>query len=148
MQIKAVIDKVYTETEIHVCNNEMNEHVTGLIRDIDELLNVHITGTDRRGEKCVLKLKDIVCFYASGQKVLTRDDKGNEYSVQHKLYELEEKLPDTLFLRIAKSEIVNIKKIKRLDMSVTGTIKVIMTDQSETYTSRRNVTRLKQTLGI
>ncbi len=148
MKIKAVIDKLYRETEIHVCNSEMNEQVTDLIRDIDELLNVHITGTDKRGEKCVLNLKDIVCFYTSGQKVLTRDVEGNEYSVNYKLYELEEKLPDTLFLRIAKSEIVNIKKIKRLDMSVTGTIKVVMSDQSETYTSRRNVTRLKQALGI
>lgn len=148
MQVKAVIDEKYKELEVHVCNYEMNEQLVGTVKDIDELLNTHITGTDRRGDKCVLNQKDIVSFYAQGQKVMARDDKGEEYSIQHKLYELEEKLPDNLFVRIAKSEIVNIKKIKRLDMSVTGTIKVIMCDQSETYTSRRNVSRLKTVLGI
>ena len=52
------------------------------------------------------------------------------------------------FFRISKSEIVNLKKIRRLDMSVTGTIKVILSDGTETYTSRRNVTKLKNCLGI
>jgi DNA-binding LytR/AlgR family response regulator len=70
------------------------------------------------------------------------------YVVQEKLYELEERLDAGQFFRISKSEIVNLKKIKRLDMSITGTIKVILSDGTETYTSRRNVTKLKQCLGI
>ena len=148
MQVKAVIDKIYEKTEIHVCNNEMNQNVKKLVKDINELFGVNITGTDRRGEKCVFVLNDIICFYSQGQKVMARDMQGNEYSVQYKLYELEEKLQDYHFIRISKAEIVNIRKIKRLDMSITGTIKVIMSDKSETYTSRRNVGRLKEALGV
>ena len=52
------------------------------------------------------------------------------------------------FLRISKSEIINLRKIERLDMSITGTIKVVLTDGTETFTSRRNVTKLKKSLGI
>jgi len=70
------------------------------------------------------------------------------YSIQEKLYELEERLDEGQFFRISKSEIVNLKKIKRLDLSITGTIKVILSDGTESYTSRRNVTKLKQILGI
>ena len=46
------------------------------------------------------------------------------------------------------TEIINLKKIRRLDMSITGTIKVIMKDDSESYTSRRNVAKLKQVLNL
>ena len=38
--------------------------------------------------------------------------------------------------------------LKKLDMDMVGTIKVILTDGTETYTSRRNVTNLKKKLGI
>ena len=95
----------------------------------------------------MLPLKDVLRFYTENQKVMVQDAAG-VYSVQEKLYELEERLDATQFFRISKSEIVNLKKIKRLDMSLTGTIKVILSDGTETYTSRRNVTRLKQCLGI
>lgn len=62
------------------------------------------------------------------------------------MYELEEELEESVFIRISKAEIINIRKIKRVDMNTIGTIKVIMRDGTETYTSRRNVTRLKKAL--
>lgn len=39
-----------------------------------------------------------------------------------------------------------LKKIRSLDVSLTGTIKVIMKNGYETYTSRRNVAKLKELL--
>ena len=95
----------------------------------------------------MLPLKDILRFYTENQKVIAQGTAGI-YSIQEKLYELEERLDAEQFFRISKSEIVNLKKIKRLDMSITGTIKVLLSDGTETYTSRRNVTKLKQILGI
>lgn len=65
-----------------------------------------------------------------------------------KLYELESQLDKRQFIRISKSEIVNIRKIKKLDISHAGTIKVALMDGTETYTSRRNVSKLKAVLGI
>ena len=95
----------------------------------------------------MLPLREVLRFYSENQMVMMQDTKG-VYSIQEKLYELEEKLDAGQFFRISKSEIVNLKKIKRLDLSITGTIKVILSDGTETYTSRRNVTKLKQCLGI
>ena len=80
-------------------------------------------------------------------KKFARDEKGL-YSISKKLYELETDLDEKRFLRISKSEIINLRKIERLDMSITGTIKVVLTDGTETFTSRRNVTKLKKSLGI
>lgn len=147
MQVRARIDKGYEALEIQVCNKELNQQVKQLVEDISAFVNEGIAGTDFRGEKVILPVRDIFRFYTENQKVMVQDGKG-VYSTQEKLYELEEKLDEGQFFRISKSEIVNLKKIRRLDMSVTGTIKVILSDGTETYTSRRNVTKLKNCLGI
>lgn len=147
MRVRAKIDKSFETVEIQVCSNELTAQVKQLVEDISAFVNEDISGTDFRGEKVLLPLKDILRFYTENQKVMAQNT-GGIYSIQEKLYELEERLDAGQFFRISKSEIVNLKKIKRLDMSVTGTIKVILADGTETYTSRRNVTKLKQCLGI
>ncbi len=147
MRVRAKIDKVYETLEIQICNHELNQQVKQLVEDISAFVNEGIAATDFRGEKVLLSLWEILRFYTENQRVMVQDA-GGVYTTQEKLYELEEKLPEGQFFRISKSEIVNLKKIRRLDMSVTGTIKVILSDGTETYTSRRNVTKLKQCLGL
>lgn len=147
MRVRARIDKNFEEPEIQICYSELNPQVKQLVEDISAFVNEGIAGTDFRGEKVMIPLRDVLRFYTENQKIMVQDTKGI-YCIQEKLYELEERLDAGQFFRISKSEIVNLKKIKRLDMSVTGTIKVILTDGTATYTSRRNVTKLKQCLGI
>ena len=147
MRVRARIDKSFDTLEIQICSNELTPQVKQLVEEISAFVNEGISGTDVCGERVLLPLKDILRFYTENQKVMAQDEKG-VYSIPEKLYELEEKLDTGRFFRISKSEIVNLKKIKRLDLSITGTIKVILSDGTETYTSRRNVTKLKQRLGI
>ena len=68
--------------------------------------------------------------------------------ISKKLYELENELNGKIFFRSSKSEIINLKQIQKLDLSLSGTIRVIMKDGSETYTSRRTVSKLKKALGL
>ena len=125
MQIKTIIDKKYKETEIHVLKDSLDDEVRNVVRELHGIFDETLTGTDERGNKCVLRPLDIVSFYAEGQRVFAIDD-SERYSVSSKLYELEEKYGKSGFVRISKSEVVNFKKIKSLDMSFTGTTKVIM----------------------
>lgn len=147
MKVRARIDKSFDAVEIQVCNHELNPQVKQLVEDISAFVNEGITGTDFRGEKIIIPTREILRIYTENQRVMVQDAKGI-YSTQEKLYELENRLDEEQFFRISKSEIVNLKKIRRLDMSITGTIKVILSDGTETYTSRRNVTKLKQILGM
>lgn len=147
MRVKECIEEKYVEMELHVCNNMMNEQVKDMVRELNELVNGVINGTDRKGDRCILKVHDIFRFYSEGQKVMAQGEDG-VYSVSEKLYELENKLDANQFIRISKSEIVNIRKIKKLDISMAGTIKLFLTDGTQTYTSRRNVSKLKSVLGI
>lgn len=145
MKIKTIIDKKYTETEIHVCKDSLDDEVKNVVHELHDIFDESLTGTDEKGNKCILRLLDMVSFYAEGQKVFAVDDSGR-YTISNKLYELEERCKDLGFVRISKSEIVNFRKIKSLDLSITGTIKVIMKNGYETYTSRRNVAKIKEML--
>ena len=147
MRVRARIDKGIEALEIQICNNEQTPQVKQLVEDISAFVNEGIAVTDFRGEKIMLPTRDILRIYTENQRVMVQDAKGL-YGTQEKLYELEARLDEGQFFRISKSEIVNLKKIKRLDLSITGTIKVVLSDGTETYTSRRNVTKLKQILGI
>lgn len=71
-----------------------------------------------------------------------------EYVLRSRLYELEERLSKELFVRISNSEIVNLKKVEKFDLSLSGTICVVLQDRTVCYVSRRYVAKIKQALGI
>lgn len=145
MRIIKVIDKSLNEPELRVCDSAPGERLNGIYCELESIFGDTVDGTDERGERVILRTSDVSRFYAVGQKVLARTAEG-EFTVSRKLYELESSLEQTRFFRISKSEIVNLRQISRLDMSIAGTIRIIMRDGTETYTSRRNVARLKQIL--
>ena len=64
------------------------------------------------------------------------------------LYELEGKLDRHTFVRISNSEIVNLRKVAALDLSLTGTIRLKLTDGTVCYASRRYVKKIKEALGL
>ncbi|MCR5104122.1 MAG: LytTR family transcriptional regulator [Eubacterium sp.] len=143
MKIRAEINEKYSEMEVHVCNEEMSDEVKTVMGQLHSFFDTSLTGIDEVGNRCVIRPADIISFYSEGQKVMAMDT-SKKYSISKKLYELEQEFESLCFVRISKSEIVNYKKIKSLDMSLTGTIKVVMKNGYETYTSRRNVKKLKE----
>ncbi len=145
MRIKIVIDEKYKEPEIHVCHKEADMTVSKIVADLKCLYEKQLVARDSRGNKCILVAGEVSRIFAQKQKVYAVAE-NQTYELPRKLYELEKELDPATFIRISKSEIINMHKIKMLDMNTMGTIKVIMQEGTETYTSRRNVTRLKKAL--
>ncbi len=145
MNIKTEISSEYRETELHVCSFENNDEVKGIVRELHEIYDMKVPGVDGRGNRCLLKPGEIISVYAEGQKVMALGADG-VYTVSKKLYELENELGNRHFVRVSKSEIVNIRKIGKLDMSIAGTIRIIMRNGYETYVSRRNIAKIKERL--
>lgn len=146
MKIRIDINVKYKEPEIRICGDAYTEEIRETCETIKEALDTCLmaySGT----EMTLLSECDIIRIYAQNQKVYAATKKG-EFRLRERLYELEEKLDGTRFLRISNSEIVNLRKIERLDASVTGTIKMYLQGQMETYVSRRYVAKIKKALGI
>lgn len=95
----------------------------------------------------LLAPEDIDTFYAENQKIYARGQ-GRAYLVRQRLYELEAMLAGDGFVRISHSEIVNFRKVKSLDMSISGTITLRMKSGAACFVSRRYVEKIKRHLGL
>ncbi len=68
------------------------------------------------------------------------------YVVKKTLKEVQESLEGNSFVRISKSEVVNLNKVKHFDFSLSGTIGLEFENGLCTYVSRRRVKDVKQAL--
>jgi len=72
---------------------------------------------------------------------------NNVYESKQKLYELEE-LKMTDFLRISKSAIINLCKVKSLIPSMSGRLEAVLFNGERVVISRQYVNELKKNFGI
>jgi len=73
---------------------------------------------------------------------------NNVYESKEKLYELEEKLAKNDFLRISKSVIINLSKIKKIVPALSGRFEATLINDLKVIISRQYVNDLKRKLGI
>ncbi len=89
----------------------------------------------------------VLRFYAEDKGVFCQTGKGT-FTVRQRLYELEEKLAGTKFVRVSNSEIVNLDRVTGLDLTLAGTIKMTLEGGTVCWVSRRYVKKIKQALGL
>lgn len=142
MLIRSKIDPDIKEKEILVLSDREDGELKNIMDSLHMMFDLTVTGTDRKGDHVNVRLTDVISFASWEGKVKVLSVSG-EMMLTRTLASLEDELPKELFFRISRSEIINIKRIRKLDMSFSGTIKVIMNTGYETYTSRRNVAGLK-----
>ena len=62
--------------------------------------------------------------------------------------ELEEQLRPLRFARISHSEIVNLGKVRSLDLKLSGAVKLTLEDGTACYASRRYVKKIREALDL
>ena len=87
----------------------------------------------------------VLRFFTEDKGVSCQTGKG-VFSVRQRLYELEEELEGTRFVRVSNSEIVNLDRVTGLDLTLTGTIKMTLEGGTVCWVSRRYVKKIKQAL--
>lgn len=146
MKLEIKIEPDLEESKIVIFTSEVTEEIQEIINKINRQPNKVFTGV--KDEKIyVLNPREIFYFYAENQKVLAKTEKY-PVQVKSKLYELEEGLRGTSFLRISNSVIANVDKIKNLEMSLSGTLCIKFLNGDIEYSSRRYVSRIKKYLGL
>lgn len=146
MKVRLEIHPRYEEPELHVCCKEKSAQAIEAFQTVKSVFDTRIMAY-ADGYVVPIDSYDIIRIFAQNQRVYAVTTLG-EYRLHERLYELEEKLDKSRFLRISNSEIVNLRKIKRLDTSLTGTVKMYLQENTETYVSRRYVSKIKKALGI
>lgn len=149
MRVGINIDRSVEEVEVLITAQEQNKTVDALYEHIIEFGKKTLeTLTAYQGDIAkIVNVADIFRIYTGNQRVYIQTHQG-EYAIRYRLYELEAVLDKKQFLRISNSEIINVKKIRDIDLSITGRICVRFTDNSQTYVSRRYIPKIKKSLGI
>ena len=100
------------------------------------------------GEQCwMLELVKIVHFTSCGNYTEVHFD-GHKPLIHRSLNQLEQRLPGQLFFRANRQQIINIKKIASVELSIAGGLTVIMQDGSNVDVSRRHSSRFRQMLSL
>lgn len=143
MKFSLFIDKSKDE-EVIVYAHEK----TKLVEDIENLVDENsfelIGFADKEAVK--LNLAEIYCFIVENNKVYAVCEK-EKLQLRYRLYQLEEKLSDN-FVKINQSCIANIRKIRKFDVSFSGTLTVVFRNGYTDFVSRRNVKKVKERLGL
>lgn len=125
-------------------------------RQIDDeimRLKYHIEMFDQKlqvkkdNEWCFVNLLDVLYFESVDNRTFlyTEDD---VLEIKQRLYELEMILSDKDFIRISKSQIININRVKSLKPEINRTILATMCNGEQLYISRKYVPAIRSLLSI
>ena len=140
MKVKIFIDKEHDE-EVVIYARERTELIDKIERLIKGEGNI-VAKRDRVSYN--INLCEVICFTSDDNKVFLHAGKET-FEVDEKIYELEETLPDN-FIKINKSCIANIDKIKSFDATISGTLCVNFKNGYRDYVSRRRMKHVKERL--
>ena len=102
----------------------------------------------RDGERCwIVRLSDIYLLESEGNYTRLHFA-GETPLIRRSLNALEEQLDPAIFFRAGRKEILNLKWIERVDLSVSGGLVVMLRGGRSVEMSRRQSARLKEVLSL
>jgi len=146
MKVNLDINSDYKGIELTIKASQITDEITNLMKRISSTEKSTIVGY-LDDEVYLLDDKEIIRIYANDKKVIA-ETSNYEFILRTRLYEIEDKLDLARFVRISNSEIINLKSVKKLDLSFSGTIGIVLANNKTSYVSRRYVGKIKETLGI
>ena len=146
VEVEVVLDPERRDIRVTICAPAVTPEVEALAARLLAEESGKILGF-RGAEAAPLDPADILRFYGEEKEVRAQTAAGL-YTVRQRLYELEERLAALRFARISHSEIVNLKQVKALDLTFTGTIRITLADGTVCWASRRYVKKIKEVLGL
>lgn len=124
---------------------EMDDEVRQLMKRLKTPFNDELMVQDEKGAIVVLPVMDIISISSDNRKLKVVAEEGN-FELHTTLRDIQEQLDDADFLKISRYEIINLHKVKRFDFSVSGSLKIAMKNDLETWASRRFIADIRDRL--
>ena len=143
MDFQLIIDKENEEviTARVKKANELTDKIENLVKEyVGENKIIAFT----KDETVVLEIKNIECVTVIDNKIWAITENG-KYLTKNRLYEVEKILPSS-FIKINKSSVANINKIKKFISTYSGGVNVEFKSGYTDYVSRRCLPQVKRRL--
>lgn len=142
MKISTNISNEFKEISVIINAPEMTEMVQDIIKHISSInTNISQIIASKNNNIYFIDLNNIICFFSkdSNNYLKTKDD---TYIIKSALYQLEEQLSTSNFIRISNSCIINLKQVDFFDVSIIGNIFVKLKDGTKEKVSKRNLSKI------
>ena len=126
--------------------SQMDDQVTALMSRVEDPLVVTWSVRNERGELVTLPEERIVTISVDNRKLRIAADDG-VYWLKMTLQDAEKVLNPSMFLRVSRYEIVNLRKVRQFEFTLTGTLRVEMENGSDIWASRRFIPIIKKRLS-
>lgn len=144
MKVDIRIDPACGEPTVTITAPAMTDEIKALAARLEG--GAALVGWD--GDRAVPLAEDAILRCYGEDKGVKVQALSGVYELKERLYELEARLDRHTFVRISHSEIVSLRKITALDLSLTGTIRITLAGGTVCYASRRYVKKIKEALGL
>lgn len=145
MKIQVDIDEKYEDVSIKIESPKLNPEIERILSMI-RMLDMQITA--RKGNETHLLDVSALLYIEAVDRATFLYTGDDVYESNLKLYELEQQLCDRGFLRVSKSTLIHMKKIKSLKADLNRKIKVTMINGEQIMVSRMYAEELRKRLGI
>lgn len=146
MKVNLFVSKDVEEPYAEIHTNELNENITKAMSILENDESNELLAVKKDSDIALLKYDDIFMFRVENKQVnvFTKD---YDYIIKKPLYQIEENL-NSDFVRISKTTIVNLKKIKRVAPSLRGMMLIELKNGLKDNISRKYLPNFKQVLDL
>ena len=147
IDIDIQLDPKCSDPKIVIRTDRVTPEIDAIIHAIEDCTGgTYPTLTAYSGDAMVLlNQREVIRVYVENRRLIVRTERG-DFVVRKTLAEMEELLDADRFLRISRSEVINLRKVSKFDFSLTGTIHVHFDDGSSTWVARRYVRAIQEKL--
>lgn len=142
MKVTVQYNQQLLKDELLISACEQSPSLTRIV-DFAEKELFYVIGL-REKEKVRIDLKNIQRIYSANKQVFCVAT-GQEYQLSERLYQLQEKLPNS-FVQISRTEIIQIQTVEKFAITKSGIIEIIFTDGQKTSASRRYLKKVREVL--
>ncbi|MDY3097751.1 LytTR family DNA-binding domain-containing protein [Methanobrevibacter sp.] len=146
MKVNLFVSKDVEEPYAEIHTNELNENITKAMSILENDESNELLAVKKDSDIALLEYDDIFMFRVENKQVnvFTKD---YDYIIKKPLYQIEENL-NSDFVRISKTTIVNLKKIKRVAPSLRGMMFIELKNGLKDNISRKYLPNFKQVLDL
>lgn len=146
MKIEISID-AEAEEKITISAKQMTPVLSGFLKDTEKRFNSPRLNGKLGDHVYPIDLEQIAQFVVEDKQVYAITMNNKSLKLDHRLYQIEE-IVGSVFVRISKSEIINLDYIDHLKLETNGMVQLIMKNGNTTYASRRYLKTIKERLSL
>ena len=146
MKVNLFVSKDVEEPYAEIHTNELNENITKAMSILENDESNELLAVKKDSDIALLEYDDIFMFRVENKQVNVFN-KDYDYIIKKPLYQIEENL-NSDFVRISKTTIVNLKKIKRVAPSLRGMMFIELKNGLKDNISRKYLPNFKQALDL